>query len=157
MRYELASFLEKEMEKNEDIFFLTGDLGYKIFDKIINKYPNRAMTVGAAEQLMLGMAIGLSESGKIPFVYSITPFLLFRPFELIRNYLSHERCNVKLIGCGRNDDYEHDGFSHWAGDDSIVKNFLNINSYWPNNKEELLISLKSELLKTSPCYINITR
>jgi transketolase len=157
MRYELASFLEKEMEKNKDIFFLTGDLGYKIFDKIINKYPDRAMTVGAAEQLMLGMAIGLAESGKIPFVYSITPFLLFRPFELIRNYLSNEHCNVKLIGCGRNNDYEHDGFSHWAGDDCVVSNFLNINSYWPNNKEELRISLESELLKTSPCYINITR
>lgn len=157
MRYELAIFLEEEMEKNEDIFFLTGDLGYKIFDKIIEKYPDRAMTVGAAEQLMLGMAIGLAESGKIPFVYSITPFLLFRPFELIRNYLSHEQCNVKLIGCGRNDDYSHDGFSHWAGDDWVVSKFLKIRGYWPNDKEKLQSILKSQLLEKSPCYINITR
>lgn len=157
MRYELADFLEEEMERNENIFFLTGDLGYKIFDKIIEKYPNRAMTVGAAEQLMMGMAIGLSESGKIPFVYSITPFLLFRPFELIRNYISHEHSNVKMIGCGRSDDYKHDGFSHWAGDDWIIDNFCNIQGYWPNDKKELRVILEQELKNDKPCYINITR
>lgn len=157
MRYELADFLEVEMERNENIFFLTGDLGYKIFDKIIEKYPNRAMTVGAAEQLMIGMAIGLSESGKIPFVYSITPFLLFRPFELIRNYISHEHSNVKMIGCGRNDDYKHDGFSHWAGDDWIIDNFCNIQGHWPNDKKEFRVILEKELKNNKPCYINITR
>jgi deoxyxylulose-5-phosphate synthase len=104
MRYKFAELLEQAMEKNKDIFFLTGDLGYKIFDNILEKYPDRAYTVGASEQLMMGMAVGLADSGKLPFVYSITPFLLYRPFEIIRNYVNHENCNVKMVGCGRDNE-----------------------------------------------------
>jgi transketolase len=50
-------------------------------------------------------------------VYSITPFVLYRPFEWIRNYLDHEKIPVKLVGGGRDKDYGYLGFSHWAEED----------------------------------------
>jgi transketolase len=124
----------------------------------MDKYPTRALTVGASEQMMLSIAVGLADSGKIPFVYSITPFLLYRPFEVIRNYIDHEKCNVKLIGCGRNSDYAHDGFTHYAGDDrAIMDNFTNITKIWPENLLELEEALTSTYKSSDPCYINITR
>lgn len=158
MRYKFAEILETLMENDKNVFFLTGDLGYKIFDNIIEKYPSRALTVGASEQMMMSMAVGLSDSGKIPFVYSITPFLLYRPFEIIRNYINHEKCNVKLIGCGRDNDYEHDGFTHYAGDDiEILKSFENIKTYKPSNLEDLECNIKEIYNNNSPSYINIIR
>ena len=39
----------------------------------------------------MGMATGLALENKIPVVYSITPFIIYRPFEFIRNYLDHEK------------------------------------------------------------------
>ena len=69
------------MSANEDIVVLTGDLGYGLWDKIRIDYPDRFWNVGSSEQLMMGMASGMAMDGKIPFVYSITPFLLYRPFE----------------------------------------------------------------------------
>jgi len=138
MRYKFAEALDAQMKNNESIFFITSDLGYKIFDSVLAKYPDRAMTIGAAEQTMLGMAVGLAESGKIPVVYSITPFLLYRPFEIIRTYINHEKTNVKLIGCGRDHDYSHDGFTHFAGDDrSLLSPLTNISTFHPNSCEEL--------------------
>jgi transketolase len=158
MRYKFAELLEQAMEKNKDIFFLTGDLGYKIFDNILQKYPDRAYTVGASEQLMMGLAVGLADSGKIPFVYSITPFLLYRPFEIIRTYINHENCNVKMIGCGRNNDYEHDGFTHFAGDDKeIMMPLNNIKKFWPSNNEQLALNFEEILNNNRASYLNLIR
>lgn len=114
------------------------------------------MNVGSSEQLMIGIAIGLAESGFIPVVYSITPFLLYRPFEMIRNYVNKENINVKLVGIGRDKDYFHDGFTHWGEDDlTIMKSFNNIKLYKPSKLTDILFE---EFLCTSnPAYLNLTR
>lgn len=146
------------MDSNDDVFFITADLGYKIFDKILTKYPDRAMTIGASEQLMMGMAVGLADSGKIPLVYSITPFLLYRPCEIIRVYLNNENSNVKLIGSGRDGDYEHDGFTHYAGDDKqLLDTFANINCFWPADKSEIKKVMSTMIDTKGPCYLNLKR
>ena len=86
MRKHFASLLHEEMSKNKDIYLITGDLGYGLWDKIRDDYPDRFFNVGSSEMAMMGMGIGLAMEGKIPFVYSITPFAIYRPFEMIRNY-----------------------------------------------------------------------
>ena len=124
----------KDAQKNKNIFLLTGDLGYGLWDRIRLDYQDRFYNVGSSEQLMLGMAAGLAMENKIPVVYSITPFLLYRPFEFIRNYVNHEKLPVKLIGGGRDKDYGYLGFSHWAEEDkNIMENFKNIKTIHPKN------------------------
>ena len=138
MRGWFAYELYKQMANDERIWLLVGDLGYKTFDYIKRDFPERFINCGAAEQAMIGIATGLALSNKIPFVYSITSFLLYRPFETIRNYINHEKTPVKLIGMSRNRDYIHDGFSHWAEEDKeIMKIFSNIKALWPENKKEM--------------------
>ena len=117
MRKIFAEVLFKKMSQNENIILLTGDLGYGLWDKIKINYPDRFYNFGSAEVLMMGAAVGMALERKIPFVYSITPFLIYRPYELIRNYLDHEKIPVKLIGGGRDRDYGNLGFSHWAEED----------------------------------------
>jgi len=158
MRKEFANWIKQKIESNPNVVLITADLGYGLFDEIKQKYPNNFINCGASEQLMIGISVGLSYSGKIPFCYSITPFLLYRPFELIRNYINKERLNIKLIGSGRNKDYSHDGFSHWAEDDKdiMINSFKHIKSYWPelNNITKIL----DEVFEfDGPCYINLKR
>ena len=126
------------MLTNENIYLLTGDLGYGVLDKILKDFPDRSFNVGAAEQLLVGMAIGMAQEGKIPVCYSITPFLLYRPFEFIRNYLSQEDIPVKLVGSGRNKEYAIDGFSHWCDEDlAVLRLFPSIDSWIPQNKQDI--------------------
>lgn len=158
MRRLFFKLLYDHMKRDKRIFALTGDLGYIGFDRIRDDFPDRFLNTGAAEQAMIGIACGLAMSGKIPVVYSITPFLLYRPFETIRNYIDHEKLNVKLIGSGRDSDYEHDGFSHYAGDDrKIMKNFKHIQSCWPEYKEDLPDILSMILSRNRPYYLNLKR
>lgn len=150
--------LHKRMGENRDIVALTGDLGYIGFDKIRNDFPDRFINCGASEQAMMGMAVGLALSGKIPVVYSITTFLLYRPFETIRNYINQEKIPVILIGSGRDKDYLHDGFSHWSEEDrEVMRIFKNIQSYWPQTKEEIPQLLADVLSSGKPFYINLKR
>lgn len=156
MRKVFASLLYDAMKKDSRIFLLTADLGFGILDQIRNDFPDRSINVGSAEQLMVGTAVGLSEMGFIPVVYSITPFLLYRPFEMIRNYVNNENINVKLVGSGRDRDYSHDGFTHWGEDDlTIMKSLENIKLYKP---AELTDVLFEEFLHTpKPAYLNLSR
>ncbi len=158
MRGWFAYELYNQMVKDKNTWLVTGDLGYKMFDFIKKDFPERFINVGSAEQAMLGVGIGLALEGKKPFVYSITPFLLYRPFETIRNYVNGESIPVRLIGSGRGMDYFHDGFSHWAKEDKkIIKIFKNITPVWPKTKEEIP-GIVSKMVKVSkPWYLNLRK
>ena len=146
------------MRENPDIFALTGDLGYIGFDKIRDDFPDRFINCGASEFAMLGIACGLALEGKTPFVYSITSFLLYRAFEMIRTYIDHESIPVILIGSGRNNDYKHDGFSHFAGDDKdFMQNFKNIQSRWPESSAVMDVIIREAIRNRKPYYINLKR
>jgi len=158
MRKECMNLLLAEMIDNADIFVLTADLGFGVLDQIKNSFPERFYNVGAAEQLMIGAGIGLAEQGKIPVCYSMSSFLLYRPFEFLRNYVNQEQVPVKLIGSGRDKDYSHDGFTHWAHDDEQVLAALpNIKIYKPKTVEELETIWPEFINSKEPSYLNLTR
>jgi transketolase len=158
MRKAFAQLLHAKMANNSDVYLITGDLGYGLWDKVRDDYPNRFYNVGSSEMAMMGAAIGLAMDGKIPYVYSITPFAIYRPFEMIRNYLDHEKIPVNVIGGGRDTDYGYLGFSHWSHDDKkIMSVFSNIKSHWPSLESELPDLLDVSMSKQYPMYINLKR
>ena len=158
MRKDFAELLFQEMAVNKDIYLITGDLGYGLWDKIRDTYPDRFYNVGSSEMAMMGMAIGLAMEGKIPYVYSITPFAIYRPFEMIRNYLDHEKIPVNIIGGGRDKDYGYLGFSHWSEDDArIMSAFDNVDTYHPESAEDLRGCFSLSVTGRKPTYINLKR
>lgn len=158
MRREFGKYLFDLMAKDDRIWVITADLGFGLFDKIRDTYPDRFLNTGAAEQAASDICVGLALEGKIPFFYSITPFLLYRCFETLRTYIDHENIPVILIGSGRNDDYKHDGFSHYAGDDyRFMGQFENIKSYWPERLHQMRELLDEAVKGEKPMYINLER
>jgi transketolase len=152
MRRKFAVDLYELMRNDRNIILITADLGYGMLDKIKDELPEQFYNVGAAEQAMINIAIGMALSGKIPICYTISPFY-FRCFESIRLYLDHESIPVILVGAGRGQDYSHEGFSHDASDHEILKCFKNINFLVPEesfNLHEIIYSGK-------PTYLNLKR
>jgi transketolase len=156
MRKQFAEILHEIMLENSKIVVIVGDVGFGIFDQIRHDFPDRFYNAGASEQLMLGMAVGLALEGYVPIAYTITPFLLYRPFEFIRNYLNHEKIPVKLVGAGRNDDYSRDGFTHHAFDDvHFLELFSNVTKMYPLSLTKTLVEKFINL--DSPSYMNLSR
>lgn len=158
MKKDLFDILFQLMKENKDIYFLMAGLGYPRVDEFLKEFPDRAFNTEASEQTALDIAVGLSYAGKIPVIYTITPFLL-RGFETIRTYINHEKLHVVLIGAGRDDDYsKHDGYSHDAQDiGEILGTQKNINQYYPNDKEQLLRQLTVAIQNTAPAFVSVPR
>lgn len=158
MRRDFAKLIHTEMATNKDIYVITGDLGYGLWDSVRDDYPDRFFNVGSSEMAMMGMAIGLAMEGKIPYVYSITPFAIYRPFEMIRNYCDHENIPVNIIGGGRDKDYGYLGFSHWSEDDKkIMGVFDNLVSFHPEDDNTLSNAFDFSLTRERATYINLKR
>ena len=157
VRKTFVRLLHEEMRKNDKVVLLLGELGYGHFDKIREEFPDRVFNPGAAEQLLLGMACGMSMEGKIPVCYSMTPFLLYRPFEVIRTFIDYEKIPVILAAAGRDKDYAAAGWSHWATDDKEhLSGFKNMIKLWPD--ETLLEEEFKNIINTKlPYYVNLKR
>ena len=151
-----AGEFHEQMGQDESVYLLVGDLGYRVFDKHFENYPERCINVGAAEQAMVGIAVGLALEGKKPFVYTISSFYL-RAAETIHLYLNHEQIPVRMVGSGRDDDYKHDGISHDAG---VAQNFLkglDIEQYYPEAKEDVPDMVKKLVENGKPAFISLKR
>jgi transketolase len=147
-----------EMMNNENIWILTADLGYKVLDAHRDDFSERFVNFGASEQTMVGAAVGLALSGKIPVCYSITSFLLYRPFEWIRNYVNHERIPVHLVGSGLDDDYAHDGFTHHTWDArKVLSCFQRIEAHFPIDKTDVPDLLNMMVNRRQPSFLCLRR
>ena len=150
--------LYRQMKKDKEIVLLCLDLGFGMFDAHFKDFPDRCFNLGASEQAGMGIAVGMALDGKKVFIYSITPFLLYRPFEFIRNYLHHEKIPVKMVGSGRGKDYGADGFTHYSEEAKQVLDCLpNIVQYWPEEKEEVPKIVREVIKNNRPCFISLKR
>src|SRR5579863_4513729 len=100
MRTAFIETLVTLAETDPRIWLLSGDLGYSVLERFAQRFPERYLNVGVAEQNLTGVAAGLALSGKIVFTYSIANFPTLRPLEQIRNDVCYHNANVKIVAIG---------------------------------------------------------
>ncbi len=156
MRNTFVRTLFKESQKNKDIMLVTGDLGYSIFEEYMNVLPNQFINGGVAEQNLTGVAAGLALEGKIPFIYSIVPFITMRNFEQIRNDICYNGANVKIVGVGAGLSYAIYGYTHYALEDvAILRTLPNMSILTPGDPIEAEFAVKQALKINGPVYIRL--
>jgi transketolase len=117
MRTAFINQLVLEAETNDNIFLLVADLGYSVVEEFQNKFPNRFLNVGIAEQNMAGIAAGLAHQGFSVFIYSIGNFPTLRCIEQIRYDIAYHQLNVTIVAVGAGYAYASLGPSHHATED----------------------------------------
>ena len=134
MRRKFGKIIDMLAKKDKKIYLLVGDIGYGIFDDFRKNHPERFLNLGICEQSLIGVAAGMSLEGLKPWVYTITPFLLERPFEQVKLDIDQQKANVKLIGFA---DYPTLGPTHGElNARKTSKLFKNIKSYFPKDSLE---------------------
>jgi transketolase len=148
----------QHMTANEDIVFILAGLGYPRYDEFKQRFPDRVYNFEASEQTCLDSCVGLAYAGKIPVVYTITPFY-WRAAETIRTYLSHENLPCVLVGAGVGEEYAvDDGFSHSGTDIKDLFNiFPNFMQFYPDGQEELSSAIIEAIGNKKPNFINLHR
>jgi len=134
MRRKFGKIIDQLAKKDKKIMLLVGDIGYGIFDDFRKNHNKRFFNLGICEQSIIGVAAGMALEGLKPWVYTITPFLIERPFEQIKLDIDQQKVNVNLVGFA---DYPTLGPTHSElNAKHLMKLFKNINSYFPENSKE---------------------
>lgn len=124
MRNAFVHALCEAAEHDERIWLLCADLGYSVLEPFIEKFPDRYVNVGIAEQNMIGVAAGLAMAGKTVFVYSIVNFATFRCLEQIRNDACYHALPVKVVSVGAGFSYGPQGYTHHGLEDIAITRVL---------------------------------
>ena len=156
MRQSFVDTIIDLAKNNKNLFLLTGDLGFSVFEGFKKQFPKRFFDVGVAEQNMIGVAAGLALSGKTVFVYSIIPFATMRCFEQIRNDLCMQDLDVKIVGMGAGLHYGTAGSTHHAIEDiSIMRSLPNMTVICPATPEDTRNAFRAAMLRKGPVYIRL--
>ena len=124
MRTTFINTLLELADEDARIWLLCGDLGYSVLEPFFERFPNRFINVGVAEQNMIGIAAGLAQSGHVVFCYSIANFPTLRCLEQIRNDVCYHDFNVNIVSVGGGVAYGAQGYSHHALEDLAVMRAL---------------------------------
>jgi len=158
MRTTFVSVLMERAEFDEKIFLLTPDMGFSVFERFEEKYPDRFLNTGIAEQNTIGIAAGLALSGFKPYIYSIAPFVLMRCYEQIRLDVAYMKTNIKIIGAGGGVAYGSAGATHHIIEDfAITKVLPNMIVCAPADPIETKQILEQSLSIESPMYIRLAK
>ena len=124
MRKVFVSCLLRLAERDQNLWLLTGDLGFNVLEPFVERYPARFVNVGVAEQNLVGVAAGLAMTGKEVYVYSIANFPVFRALEQLRNDVCGHRLRVRIVGVGGGYQYAASGYTHHMLEDVAVMRVL---------------------------------
>ena len=153
MRRRFGKVITELADKDESIIVLVGDIGYRVFDEFREKYPGRFINLGICEQSMIGVSAGMALEGLKPWVYTITPFLIERPFEQVKLDIDQQNVNVKLVGFA---DYSSLGPTHAElNGEKLTQLFTNIKSFFPKDGDETQAMVYEAYEKNGPAFISL--
>ena len=120
------------------------------------RFPERVVNVGIAEQNLVGVAVGLSLGGFVAVTANAAPFLISRANEQVKNDVCYTDSNVKLLGLNAGVCYGSLASTHHAIDDlSVMQGFGNILILAPSDPIETEQILRFSLSHKGPVYIRM--
>ena len=153
MRRRFGKVITELAGQDKNIVVIVGDIGYRVFDEFRDKYPERFINIGICEQSMIGVCAGMALEGLKPWVYTITPFLIERPFEQVKLDIDQQNANVKLVGFA---DYPTLGPTHKELDgEKLIQLFTNITPFFPKDGDETESMVYEAYQKTGPAFISL--
>lgn len=140
------------------VVFVTGDLGYKLFDALAAHDPARVFNAGIREAGMVGFAAGLARAGMLPFVYSIAPFITLRCLEQVKIGLSYNRHAAVLVGVGGGYSYGQNGTTHFGLEDVGLMSAIPHMTVWtPADAAEVRGCVRAAATLEGPAYLRLGR
>jgi len=158
-RESYGNALKDLAEEFPQLVVLDADLAAATKTGIFRKaYPDRHIDCGIAESNMMGVAAGLSLTGKIPFVSSFAMFAAGRAFEQVRNSIGYPHLNVKIGATHAGISVGEDGASHQCNEDiALMRTIPGMVVMCPADDIEAKAAVRAALEYEGPVYIRFGR
>ncbi len=145
-------------EAYPDIIVVTADVGEATRARYFgDRFPDRYINVGIAEQDMIGVATGLALTGFRVYAVAFAMFLM-RAWEQVRNSVVRMNVPVKIVGTHAGFSDAYDGASHQCLEDIALMRVLpNMTVIVPADAPEVYQAVIASAELKTPCYIRIGR
>jgi len=154
MRVAFGKTIVKLAEKDDRIVLITGDVEQEMTE-FKEKFPERFFNLGLTEQSITSLAAGLAIDGFRPVVYSITPFVIERPYEQVKIDIDEQNLPVMLVGYS---DYPTHGPTHRPlNPERLATVFKNVQSYFPTSREATEKAMIDAYLIKAPAMIYLKK
>jgi transketolase len=157
MRQQMAKTLEELMEYDQRLVVVLAEISYSLFNKNNVAFAKRILNLGIMEQTMVSVAAGIAMEGLIPVVHSITPFLVERPFEQIKDDFCYQQLGGNFISTGASYDYSTEGMTHHgSGDVQILRSLPGMQIVVPGTPGEFDALFREVYANGSPTYYRLS-
>lgn len=154
-----TAFIKRLIEiarADKRVVLLTADLGFSVVEPFASEFPDRFYNMGVSEQNMVGVAAGLAKDGFFPFVYSIAPFVVLRPYEFIKNGASLQNLPIRFVAIGAGLEYGNLGSTHHLIEDvALMRVQPNIEIIAPVDSKHAVFALEKTYQNNGPVYYRI--
>ncbi|MFH1665795.1 MAG: transketolase family protein [Candidatus Omnitrophota bacterium] len=144
---------------NKDVVVLSADLTESVRAHWFKeKYPDRFISHGVAEQDMISTAAGLALSGKIPFACTFGAFASGRAWDQVRVSVAYMNLNVNIAGSHGGISVGGDGATHQALEEiALMRIIPNMTVVVPADYEEAYAATKQAVSIPGPVYLRLGR
>ncbi len=151
--------LAKLGEENRNIVVLDADLSSATKTNIFaQKFPDRFINVGIAEQNLIGISAGLSTFGKIPYASTFAVFAAGRTYEQIRNSIAYPKLNVKICATHAGITVGEDGATHQMLEDiSLMRGLPNMTVLCTSDDVQTRWAVRKIAELDGPVYLRLCR
>lgn len=127
MRKVYGNVVREKIVENTPIIALEADLmSAMAMDGVHRDHPQHVINCGIMEANVIGVAAGLSLTGRVPFVHTFTAFASRRCFDQLFMSLDYQKNNVKVIASDAGVTACHNGGTHMSFEDmGIVRGLAN--------------------------------
>jgi transketolase len=148
--------LVRAASERDDVVLMVGDLGYSVVEPFADRFPDRFINAGVAEQNMMGVAAGMASEGMHVFVYSIGNFPTFRCAEQLRNDVDYHRLPVTVVSVGGGLAYGNLGYSHHTVQDyALLRAMPNLLLAAPGDPMEVRACVRYLVANPQPSYLRL--
>ena len=146
-------------KKYENLVVLDADLAGATKTGIFQKaYPERHIDCGIAESNMMGIAAGLSTTGKVPFASTFAMFAAGRAYEQVRNSIGYPHLNVKIGATHAGISVGEDGATHQCNEDiGLMREIPGIVIINPSDDVEAKAAVRAAYEYVGPVYLRFGR
>ncbi len=157
MRKQFVKTTESLMAHDSRLVLLLGDIGVFGFRNAFAQYPDRTYNIGICEQAMTSMAAGMAMEGFVPVIHSITPFVVERCFEQLKDDLCYQKLGVKIVSVGASYDYAALGCTHHCpGDIALLRTLPEMRIVVPGTPAEFDQLFNAIYAAPQPAYFRLS-
>jgi len=146
-------------KQDPDVIVLDADLSASTRTSLFAKeFPERFFNIGVAEQNMMTVASGIASCEKTVFVSTFAIFASGRAWDQVRNTVSYNNFNVKIVASHAGLTVGPDGSSHQALEDiALMRVIPNMNIVVPCDGPQTAEAIKAVAAVKGPFYVRLGR